>query len=77
MTDNTALSARRACLRGLDATIKAATRERDRYQNIVDINQKNIDKAVVEINSINVAIELLEAADDYSLMTTNQATEES
>ena len=78
MTNNTALGALKQRAYTLERRIEVSTRERDRYQQTVDMHQKSIDEAVAEINSINAAIELLEAANDYSLMTAgDQAKEES
>ena len=65
-TDPTALGALRQRVRTLESQLRTNVRERDRYQRVADMNQKQIDEAAAEINSINSAIELLEAATEYA-----------
>lgn len=50
----------------IESSMGAWVRERDRYQQTVDRYQQSIDEGVAEINSINAALELLEAAKEYN-----------
>lgn len=65
-TEHTALSALRARLYVLERTLRKTTIERDRHQRMVDTYQRQIEEAVAETNSINAAIELLDAATEYA-----------
>ena len=65
-TDPTALGALRSRAQLLTARIRGNVSERDRMQVRADHYQKLVDTDAAELNSINAAIELLEAATEYT-----------
>ena len=69
VTDNTAIGALRKRIHDLELRIVRERRDYDNHANFARIYERNVKQCVAEIDSINAAIELLEAADDYSSMS--------